>query len=167
MVLLGWLVQSDHAFFEILDNIRVRNLADGIAFIGRCVNCPRAEYAFVVDENNQLWSFLLLERNAKAQTLAGCVLPDQMIRRLYRRCRLDGVHTDVVNQGFLREYARSFGSLHALTMYSLHFAFVPDLIGVQIYLQQWFERKLLGQNILLFGSSGSGKTSLVTSLACW
>lgn len=43
MVLLGWLVQSDQAFFEILDNIRVRNLADGIAFIGRCVNRPLRE----------------------------------------------------------------------------------------------------------------------------
>ena len=167
MVLLGWLVQSDHAFFEILDNIRVRNLADGIAFIGRCVNCPRAEYAFVVDENNQLWSFLLLERNAKAQTLAGCVLPDQMLRRLYRRCQMDGVKTDVIHQEIDREIARSIGSFRALNMPRQQFAYVPDLNGLQTYLQQCLERKLPGRNILIFGPSGSGKTSLVSSLACW
>lgn len=159
----AWMAgKSDHAFFEILDNIRVRNLADGIAFIGRCVNRPRAEYAFVVDDSNELWSFLLRERNAKSQTLAGCVLPDQMLRRLYRRCQMDGINSDVIHQEIDREIARSIGSFRALNMPRQQFVYLPDLNGLQMYLQQSLEQKLPGRNILIFGPSGRVSLDLIS-----
>ena len=167
MVLLAWLIQADHALTEMLGNIRVHDLEDGIAFIGRCFNQPASDYAFIVDETNDLWSLSLLERTSEPTTLAACLRPGKLLRRLHRRCRLEAVSQSDLHRDIDRELAQAVGSFRSLDLPKRQFSYVPDLEGLLTYLQQCLERKLPGRNILIYGPAGTGKTSLVSSLASW